>query len=445
MRGRTNISSAGGAVANGKIKEFTVANGENIKQGEFVSVKYNAQKDLIYQTAGVTNSQESKAIYVGKYGDFDIVMLVPYSGEIQMIIYKTMNLVRTVNLGRSNDSQRGEGTKYVKAYLFNDKIIFIKSYNDNGTTVSNMMYYNMYKLQISGENISAVKIKSDVFKYVDASGSEQYADADTVFGGCIFEKLNDEYLVYGSGGGKSPFCLYKVVESDLEFVSFLEKQRNDLLGSVAAKQNKIIVFGEGYSHVLNISEDFSSISMGADINVELNSGYYIYVTNGLTYENNVLVFFNDGFFVHLDSENDLVIENKKLIGTTCTYGFVKNGKLYALCIYSEKLKLIVYNFSVFLTKEHEVELFDISKSRTSVNCMVFDEDNFKLIYGDSGNSDSSKRGFFSARGELVGNSVTLGDEELVYKYNGDGESIGFSKTGGASGQKIKVYVPIIEP
>ena len=72
MRGRTNITQRSGTVpVNGDVKEFVVANGNNINIGDFVSIFYEGESDNLLDIYGDNVYPEYE--YVGELnGKFEV-------------------------------------------------------------------------------------------------------------------------------------------------------------------------------------------------------------------------------------------------------------------------------------------------------------------------------------------------------------------------------------
>lgn len=456
MRGRTNVAlSSGTAVANGKIEEFTVAEGETVNVGEFVSIKYDAQKEFLFKTT--ITKDRAKVSYVGNFDLYDMI-LVSSDERMEILVYNSLDLVGAIDLGKTSAMGTGGGlftstgsySIYANAKIFGDKLVLIKPNSEESVTKFGTMYYYIYKIQLIDGTIimSRIETESKIFMYKDPNSEELKELGDTKstdFRGCIFEKINENYLIYGIKD--LPYlCLYRISEEGISYVSQCRASfSGNIAGSLRISENKVIVLANEEAAFLEIDNNFSEISIVKTVKHEMFPSE-TYVTFSLLDGHDAIFFLSEGKnsmtsgqFIHFELHGEEIIEDKTIQNSICTFGFIKNNKLYALCNYKEsEMRIIVYDYKVFLKEENFTSLFPInSNNHTNKNFMLFKEDDFKIFYGEK----SEIEGFFSVKGKESGDLMIIGDKKMAYKYNGIGCSIGFSKTGGKSGDTIKVYVP----
>lgn len=477
MRGRTNITQRSGTVpVNGDVKEFTVANGEVINVGDFVSFSKNINEPIAVEDySGYLYSQQ---IYVNE------------NTYILIVDNKKLSIIKD---GVTIDSLSASAFVYLSTV---NKILSI----DSSKNIS------VYKIDESTSKL--------VFQYTQYVNVYGYDRSLFELDGCLLS------LYYTSSGSDAK--LFSVSDSEITLLQTLDLSRTEYFNGIGVGffRNGILSVlsgrtggtgGAGYISYFKLGENntivedgyvtvnlFSSVPFGYIRNCSIidSNSYIIQFSNGqrTTYSNDakslfVLLKYNNLDKIEVEynftptgyvgvsagsteypykTDGKLIsiipLGNDKFLGLTSvalmnnsiriekSFGedAQQNYSIIMYCIYEIKDGLLVQltNWNELL-KRREVILYtsyySIRYFRPDISYFIKNGSEYKIIFGITsglagGSSDSN---YYLS--QLLSLTINIKNNDIVdlsgevTSYNGN--SLGFAKTGGTSGETIQVYVP----
>lgn len=455
MRGRTNIlGGGGGAVVNGQIKDFIVADGNNISVGDFVTMisgpasyyetpsninieqyykvvfKISDSKCAIFYDKNIMILDLSNGIVLDKIisGNFQSVssgniyqidnthFAILYGGSTSNSIYSFKADILTL------DVENNECSFVTKTCSVDVSSLSYVNFNINGDVayVFNGVLFiqTMYSKYSSGSYIYEYAIawfdlnsdKSDLYKFEDPGNYMPYSNNPSEF--CWSHDENDNiYIFYQNSSSSSSLIEVNKLSLSLE---------NESLQVIGKYQ-----MNTGHIHKYNFRNLLSYIGNN-NFALSCNNGIEIIkVDNGIT----LLNYIQD-------------VNNMFDIPSISVYGN------YLLIFQIDSARKIGYQGVISLDDLLTIEDFQTQNftigvlsgsSKGYVNSYfdLLSFDNKFLLFGVSPSSSKIVR-VIECKLENE-NIVGMDSENYVTSYNG--KALGFAKTGGNAGDTIKVYVP----
>lgn len=459
MRGRTNVISSGGeAVANGELKEFVVAEGENIGKGDFVSTKNNATKNIESTIgrcifSGGYGLNECYIFDLGKFNGKTLVAAKPNAddGYTLYIFGESDDKIKLLDAIKLEDSG-GNSIQYIKSgniFLLGE-YIFCTQYKSTSTRshVYSYPHYSLYKIVENGTSISLNPPAEGAFK---AEGVEEFLvyPSDLSY---FVQKINENYLalyiVYGGDATRDweGIHLYKLENGELIHKSFFNTEEDlggsSLMSSCCYNGEDIVYTGKGGTFVFHFDSEAETISGKNVFNVGTGTQPKCNV-----FYNDYIYFLSNTSIVKMKADGSSYPSTFPITEQDTRGVFSSEGILYRLCLLKGKntraydVGYIKYSANTVSEDEESPILFR-SGSYVSANILcIQNAENLFFLYIQGNSSQTADGSLTSVEGKMSKNEIVIGPDNVVYKYDGSSKSIGFSKTGGTAGETIKVYVP----
>lgn len=448
MRGRTNITQRSGTVpVNGDVKEFVVANGNNINIGDFVSIFYEGESDNLldiygdnvypeYEYVGELNGK--KIIYVSNVKNINNSKIIVFdeNGDIVLITTIGINLygkrgIKTACLvgqylvvcGYSSYSSSYPSTFYLYRFSSDCKILESLgsySFNNAGFGVCSIcevgvdVFISVYYRNSSIKGISLFKIEDEEIKFVQ-DGSSVFNSLNNLSVIAIPNKnKNGAYIILRDTYDNSLVCGNIIVQDyqiSYNDISKLSLSSINYFGSwFFVNDNTFFIFsdntkstsGQRSFMVFEIIDEKIVFKMISEIPSISYNGYSLNPRYSFLLENNNIVFIYSRF----NNAN----------------------KIYYLFLYS-------YDNGVMVYEDELGELLN-EDSNVFTSMFVLKSNSFLLFYNYVEETSTS---IFKMEFNIIDNFIIKSGGSFVTEYNG--KSIGFAKTGGSSGDIIQVYVP----
>lgn len=467
MRGRTNVSGNGSLIVGGVEKQFVVAEGEKIEAGDWVSVKENANVEKLFQT-GVQYQNDyvpywNNSTNIGKFHEKDIIIVRGnIYGYYSLAVFDKNKFADSFILKKKYD-----GEQYRSEYaLVGDYVIIL--FTPEGGGAVNASYY-LYKLSY---NADSDKIGLDYIGSYEFTATHPYADeysnkiqVNGTDSFCI-GKLDEEHIIlsadcryYDKGNQyKSILHLYKIENGELVYKDYKECE---------FYFNKVFYFG-GCNYlckpgsVLQIIVDYQNDKLG-EYSISKATGASTFVDAQL-YGDKIFILDKSSFysyscdqgtFLYNISISDLLMPSRDYGWKYANSFFIKDDMVYIFykCEIDEGVGMnVLLNTYLFTAKCKIFPYFDLvgtkkiiklygSTSRYDygayIDAIIINGDETDLLFV---NRDTNYF-LYQLYGKIIDGEYTVGQSNIVYKYNGDNCSIGFSKELGNAGEAITVYVP----
>lgn len=457
MRGRTNITQRSGTVpVNGDVEEFIVADGKNINVGDFVSViygnasYYDGLDDSYNISYGSDMFEISNNKLVAFYGQNICVFNTSINGgiEVDKILSGTFHSV-------------GGVSDYSKVYKIDNSHFAIAYYSSLSGNVSSTLNIDIITLDIENNTVTfetkqySLNFSSSLIPkhlmgiicngvifipYIGKEGTSYYRNLtiawfDINLGDCGVCAITDYYYAIDDYHGA-------IVQGEgNEIYAFTTGYKNQKFDDYIAC-SKFTFLPEERSLVLN---GMYSQNTGA---------IHTYCTNGI-----VTYIGNDRFAIITDSRTIEIVEIKETVTllNSIQLPFNELTKTYAsLFRYKDKYILFGENSSHLFIYSYVFNLEEL----LNVTSITFNTFNFITVYANvsnnikdaniipfenyfvlfGGKEESVWYGGIMCLCKVIGNNLSgVDSSNFVTNYNGN--SIGFAKTSGASGETIQVYVP----
>lgn len=442
MRGRTNIlGGGGGAVVNGQIKDFKVADGNNISVGDFVTMisgpasYYDVQNysfDLFGESKVFKISNSKCALFYGVN-----IMILDLSNGIVLdkIISGTFHTVRKQNVYQIdsnhfailyNESSTSISVDVVEVDYENNTSSFdTKIYNYEESVAG---YSDIYYFAINVGNIIFLpysKSSSKIFSiiWIDVNSGE-FGRCDVSNSSNVDYFLNNGCLVNGEEGflyvfstGLNNTSPKSVYVSKLYFSS--EEKSLTLLGQYSIYTEKVHKYIRLGGTVCYLGNNNFALSTSTGIEI-------LKIEDNIT-QLNFIQGIRSGLIFNYD---DYLL----LFEQTLTSGTGHNQIVYYGVI---SINDITTFNSIELQQFSFVDIF-VPYAPDTYTLGLLDFENKFIVYGFSRSSSSTPARFVECKLENE-NIVGMDSENYVTSYNG--KALGFAKTGGNAGDTIKVYVP----
>ena len=457
MRGRTNITQRSGTVpVNGDVEEFVVEDGKNINVGDFVSVIYGnaSYYDGLDNSYNISNGSDMFEISNNKlvafYGQNICVFNTSIDGgiEVDKILSGTFHSV-------------GGVSDYSKVYKIDNSHFAIAYYSSLIANVSSTLNIDIITLDIENNTVTfetkqySLNFSSSLIPkhlmgiicngvifipYIGKEGTSYYRNLtitwfDINLGDCGVCAITDYYYAIDDYHGAI------VQGEDNEIYAFTTGYKNQKFDDYIAR-SKLTSLPEERSLVLN---GMYSRNTGA---------IHTYCTNGI-----VTYIGNDRFAIITDSRTIEIVEIKETVTllNSIQLPFNELTKTYAsLFRYEDKYILFGENSSHLFIYSYVFNLEEL----LNVTSITFNNFNFITVYANvstnikdaniipfenyfvlfGGKEESVWYGGIMCLCKIIGNNLSgVDSSNFVTNYNGN--SIGFAKTSGTSGETIQVYVP----
>lgn len=456
MRGRTNITQRSGTVpVNGNVENFIVASGKNINVGDFVSViygnasYYDGLDDSYNISYGSDMFEISNNKLVAFYGQNICVFNTSINGgiEVDKILSGTFHSV-------------GGVSDYSKVYKIDNSHFAIAYYSSLRDNVSSTLNIDIITLDIENNTVTfetkqySLNFSSSLIPkhlmgiicngvifipYIGKEGTSYYRNLtiawfDINLGDCGVCAITDYYYAIDDYHGAI------VQGEDNEIYAFTTGFRNsDFNKHIAC--SKFIFSKEERSLVL---EGMYNQNTGTR---------HVYLTKGV-----VTYLGNNIFAIVSDSRTIEVVEIKGTITLLNSMQILPTNTIVRALLFKYKDKYIIFgeNNSRLITHSYVINLEEllsitsitpnnfnfvtvyanVSNNIKDANIIPFE--NYFVLFG--GKEESVWYGGIMCLCKVIGNNLSgVDSSNFVTNYNGN--SIGFAKTSGASGETIQVYVP----
>lgn len=432
MRGRTNINGGGNVVVNGFVKEYTVAPESNIAKGDFVRLETKVSTEILLNERSESGNQ---VIHIGKIANKKHVFLIDSSLYIIGIENKAPEILSYYNQYKvAKAAMSSDGIIYcvlkVEPWVISLRIaendtFVLKNTAENAPDVGSARYCsvignNFYVTQNQGFNssndivVSSFDIKDSAINF-KWSYRTQYSTG--TLGTSVYDKIGDTlyfFSVVGNGRYTKVYSI-DIDEGNSKFETLEIGSYN--LGTKVCELwplgNNLLIPLEGGIFKLNVNTgDNTIISFST-----LGMTYPKYISKlSYPFENKIIsYFYNDSStwelaVLSLDGQSNQV----------------------------ERLSNVLkFNPRIPRTETTAAASFEYSNYTAPVVCIA-DSDSILLI------GQSSSEGYLTSlltASEDYSTVMEGVDQNIVKPYDGKQSAIGFAKTGGMAGEKIKVYVP----
>lgn len=473
MRGRTNIVARPTPIVNGDLKEFVVADGETIEIGDFVEYSYHS-KDNFYYFDNIFPKQ-SFDLGNGK------ILIIYKQGNNEKVQY-TVAIFQFIN----NDLVKISGNVLFPSPsstgIYND-VGMIRKLNETCYVVSLFPDMDMNKYDVVNVFLIKINDEKNQVLYLDRFDPLQHIDTKKADIAC-FSETNEIVVFFITGyydfgkTEKAVVCCIKISD-DFKFVLDNVKYTSVWDGNVAEnvflqyvdEQNCYFIVTSGsssstsnnvYCRQFKISRDFTNRT---ELVVNNSMNFHASGSNMMSMwlDDNVVVLDEDDGIVLLNGnyakgsnvnsidKSAIVDLNFNVLGSNaiiCSsykpwhFGLINNiGLGTSRFNYNFIARVFHYDeTSDSINTSNPVELYDREKLSGTVSYNIFG-------VLDIGNGDYLlfvHKGYVAFHYEdgVLDQGLT-GNLNVVEKYDGFGKTLGFAKTGGFSGETIKVYVPKI--
>ncbi len=442
MRGRTNINGGGNVVVNGLVKEYTVAPESNITKGDFVRLETKASTEILLNERSESGNWVD---YIGKIANKKHVFLIDSSLYIIGIENKVPEILSYYNQH-----------KVVKAAMSSDGIIYCVLNAEPWVISLRITENDTFALENTAENIpDSYTPDSDNIKYCRVIGNNFY-----VISHYINKQSNTYYLSVGvtsfditdsainfkwiksngySNGATYGRNAFDVIDDTIYFYSVVQR---------VLMVNSIYIDESNYQ--------FTTHKIGEYGTDNETGGLWPLGNNLLIPMQNTILKIN-------------VITGDSVSLPLSTFGMT-NAKYHARLLYPFKNKIAVllyyYITSSYSTKSNfELAVLALDEQSNQLikwsNVLTFYPriSGTKISFQDGG-STTPLTGIADNDSIILINMYSSGymtslltasedystvmegvDQNIVKPYDGKQSAIGFAKTGGTAGEKIKVYVP----
>lgn len=456
MRGRTNITQRSGTVpVNGDIKEFTVANGEVINVGDFVTTITESVETNItsLNSSSSSNSDYSNRLLQREIGEINgkkVFYFYPSNNDFSncLFVIKDVNgdVFSVLSYAPSRIYELGP------ACVIGNYIILRDCYDSSS---SNNPGLKVLKLSDDLQTYEIVQnFKDDytlglfgIFKVSDSKFVTIYYRNDTLRGFALYSFNNGQItlLQYSTNTDivkrASGYC-YGIVSDDGNSV-YITFDYYDVLYCATVKIN-----GDSIESSNVISTKVSTHSSLTKI-CKLSSNVYFCLGSSDSLQ--VIMFsVSDSGNFGLKSVSSLTDLNES--NYAAQYPVLTSngdGSYFVLYIVSNFSNLRACKIS-FLNNSVNI---DVKYGSLNSNyhkyyySYLVDKSGDKYFiryvqkYGNGSSSSINSSVYFitEMKAKTTGETIDLGGGLKVSSYNG--KSIGFAKTGGTSGETIQVYVP----
>ncbi len=437
MRGRTNINGGGNVVVNGIPKEFTVAENCTIGKGNFVEVAYIGSKNQFsereYRFADIIEVKDG--LFIARERLDKNIICFSYKNNV-LRICSTYDTNGVTAIFRLEDN-------LFLGYDMNNPFTF-------EVDTENMSLTNVKELGITGLTDAARMSETHIITYTLSTSSKELdvcvLDVTDHKNITVSEIIKCDFSAGYSYGGNT--ILLDTVGSAI----FLGTTSNSIwviLGHINTSENRI---NRDYLE-FTISEDLTSISYACrdHEDYEYNENLYSYSINNVPLGE---VCIADNTYI-LCSYTKTSYIKKKYNGEERQYHLIdigqkkkvaykfdrtSRGGSYLIAI-SENVWCVIETSSEYaiLNFNEEEKTFYLSKTRNAGGeigtWIAFVKDKELVTIYFSGST-------YTIPFTIVDKDIVKGeDQNIVKPYDGKQSAIGFAKTGGTAGEKIKVYVP----
>lgn len=448
MRGRTNITQRSGTVpVNGDIKEFTVADGEKINIGDFVTSIYGPSTYLDLPS----NFRFDYGSDMFSIGNNKVVAF--YGKNICILDTQNGIVVEKVIGGEFHSV----GGSYDYSSVFKmDNSHFVIAYKK--TSSAKELYFDIITLDIEN-NTATFETKNYVTnlslypRYSRCVVNNNFIFVP--FSGTISSTFHSYLVWFDLGSNDFGFC--EIIQGENYYSIY-----NEDCQIVFGDNNEIYIFTNGYksnysNYVDVVKFTFNYVEkelvLNGMYNILTNRAHYYFVHGSVCYIG------NNNFAVSTLSKTIEIVKVNDSISLLNSISL----KNYDSLLFSFKDKLVILqndSSSYLVNLVYVIDKNDL----IGVTEISFNTFNFVKIYfikSSSGTLRFSYFGFVELEDSIVmfglsngSNSATYrcckcivdgnnlsGFDSINYVKSYNGNSLGFAKTSGTSGETIQVYVP----
>lgn len=439
MRGRTNINGGGNVVVNGIPKEFTVAENCTIGKGDFVEVAYIGSKNQFSESG--YNFRDIFEVKDGLFiaiNDWNIVFFT-YKNNV-------LNILSTDDTNRANS-----------LYKLEDNLFL--GYTTTSRDADGNQISGPFTFEVDTENVC---ITNKIMYDIDCN---LYNSA----------RMTENYIISYDTNAYGPYAEFRLIDiSDHKNITsggFIRctinaeyKQNSPTAKFVGTTDNSVLVvwnydYGSRVAIIeFTFSEDFTTVTWdfiekGSDTYHSGSSGSgntYFYAP--LECASDRISIMGTNYYAYYFQRNYYYNGNIKEKDARLIFRCTDNGYFslscfdsvpYRIIAISENVWCVIYyggyysimNYNIEEKRMYMSDVYTESLLGTynSVSCFVKDKE---LVIIPS----AAPACTFSFT--ILDQNIVLGeDQNIVKPYDGKQSAIGFAKTGGTAGEKIKVYVP----
>ena len=438
MRGRTNINGGGNVVVNGILKELTVAENCTIKKGDFVEVAYIGSKNQFSES--VYNFRD---IFEVKDGLFIAIN----DRNIVFFTYKN----NALNILSTDDTNRA-----TSLYKLEDNLFL--GYKTTSRDTSGNQISGPFTFEVDTEN---ARITNKIMYNIDCN---LYDSA----------RMTENHIISYDRSAYGPSVEFRLIDISNHknitsgglircTIDAKYKQNSPEAKFVGTTDNSVLVvwdYDGGRSVAIiefTFSEDFTTVTWKsiADYGDTYTSGSS---SSGNTYSCTPLKCTSDRISIMGTNYCAYFYQRKyyykgsvKEKETSLIFRCTGNSLLlscfdsvpYRIIAISENVWCVIYdeghysimNYNVEEKKMYMSDVYTESLLGTYFSVSYFVKDKKLVIIPNTAPACT-----FSFT--ILDQNIVLGeDKNIVKPYNGKQSAIGFAKTGGMAGEKIKVYVP----
>lgn len=429
MRGRTNITQRSGTVpVNGDIKEFEVAEGNEINVGDFVSYKTVENVSKLFDAYGEITFWEylgnnyyafilNNSLYLLKYENSTVNVVYIYNDYIikAFSVLQDGSLICCV-----------ENSPYVIRLGFNgNELIFLNSAGSDASGVNSPNYCFVYENNFCVIYSGSSTVYSYFYKldesfninYISYTSSNlEYSRISR--GICNFANIGKDVYFMWAGGTSSTAQQYW----------FLNKLSVDFENNTSSTESI-------YTNII----DYKKYKRNFLTPLLFNDKYYVIIyepessTSGYNEETKILI-----YNINSNTKTEQLLKN---LGFNYTSGgligiqskIFDNNK-FALLF---DMQVAILEFNEDVSEVNLISNILTIDVRNSIGIILKNDLSFSLIMPGSSGTISQEVNCNESYNFL---SQFL-DKSFVTSYDGSSLSIGFAKTSGNPGDIIQVYVP----
>lgn len=456
MRGRTNITQRSGTVpVNGNVENFIVASGKTINVGDFVSAIYGNASYYDNLSGSYVSNRGSDMFEISNnklvafYGQNICVFNTSINGgiEVDKILSGTFHSV-------------GGVSDYSKVYKIDNSHFAIAYYSSLRDNVSSTLNIDIITLDIENNTVTfetkqySLNFSSSLIPkhlmgiicngvifipYIGKEGTDYYRNLtiawfDTNLGDCGMCEITDYYYAIDDYNGV-----------------LAQGENNEIYAFTTGFRNSDFNKHIACSKFIFSKEERSLVLEGM---YNQNTGTrHVYLTKGV-----VTYLGNNIFAIVSGSRTIEVVEIKGTITLLNSMQILPTNTIVRALLFKYKDKYIIFgeNNSRLITHSYVINLeellsitsitpnnFNFVKIYANVSNNIKDAniipfENYFVLFG--GKEESVWYGGIMCLCKVIGNNLSgVDSSNFVTNYNGN--SIGFAKTSGASGETIQVYVP----
>lgn len=427
MRGRTNITQRSGTVpVNGDIKEFEVAEGNEINIGDFVSYKVKTSTSKLFDAYGSITFWEylggnyyafilNNSLYLLKYENETVNVVFIYNDYIvkAFSVLQDGSLICCV-----------EKSPYVIRLRVNgDELIFLNSAGSDANGVNSPNYCFVYENNFCVIYSSSGSIYSYFYNldesfninYISYTSSKlQYSNISRSV--CNFANIGKDVYFMWAGG----------TSSTAQHYWFLNKLRVDF-------ENNTSSTGSIYTNII----EYKKYKGGFLTPLIFNDKYYVIIYEPDNYsstEETKILIYN----INSNTKTEQLLKNlgfnytsRGLIGIQSK---IFDNNKFALLF---DMQVAILEFNEDVSEVNLISNILTIDARNSSGIILKNDLSFSLIMPGSSGTISQELNCNESYNFL---SQFL-DKSFVTNYDGSSLSIGFAKTKGSPGDIIQVYVP----